>query len=214
MTKVWAFSGLQTSFMKNREWEEVIPFKGLTDLIAEMRTRNLMNQVDVLAIVSHGDRAGVVQLTPPLTNVDAARGQFVQLRSFVKSGGKLIFFACQVAGGKTGDVFLQKISAVMAGCHIIGFIVANEVKGPQPGSIHVYSDNSRRNDEWSEETKWAFDGAITKPPNLEVLWFQQEDPKKGNHCGSDKCPGHIGRGLSHCCNPYRRSGWPQGIREM
>jgi Domain of unknown function (DUF4347) len=213
MNKVWANSGTKSSFMSNDSWKWVIPFTGLSDLVEKLRQKNIANGVDVLAIVAHGDLGGQVQLTPPLTNanVDAARAELVQLRSFIKPGGRLMFLACMAAVGPVGDAFLRKVSQIMTSCEVVGFIVANEVFAPLAGNLKVFSQNSFRNDEWSEETKWALNGSIIKPPNMEVLKFQMKDPSKKNHCGSDKCPGHSRQGIPHCCAPYKRSSWPRWV---
>jgi hypothetical protein len=211
MSKVWAYSGIQSAFLKNTLWEVVIPFTGLADLVDKLREKESPNQVDVLAIVAHGDKAGQVQLTPPLTNVDAARADLVRLRGFIKHGGRLMFLACQAATGVAGDTFLMKISRIIAGCEVVGFVVANQVYAPQAGTVKVFSVNSSRNDEWSEEAKWAVNGSIVRPPAFEVLLYQERDPSGKNHCGSDKCPGHGGRGHKHRCDPYQRSSWPPWI---
>lgn len=209
MTRVWACSGIESAFMHTNAWPETVPFTGLPDLIGKLRDKHLSNQIDVLAIVAHGDRGGCVLLTPPLVDVDAARADLTRLRTFLKPDARLIFFACMSAGGFAGDGFLRGVSQILAGCEVVGFIVANQVFAPLAGTVKVFSQNSTRNDEWSEEAKWALNGSIVRPPAFEVLQCQEKDPSRQNHCGSEKCIGHGGRGLKHRCDPYKRTSWPR-----
>jgi hypothetical protein len=217
MATVWAFSGIQSAFKAGGGWTHAIPFKGLEDLVVELGKQDLTsNTVSKLAIVSHGDNAGVVQLTPPLTtaSMTTSTPHLRSLRDILEPGARVVFYACQVAGGSVGDTFLMSLSRILAGCEVVGFMVANEAFAGVAGSIKVFDAQSSRNDEYSEDTKWAQSGHIVRPPYLEVLHFQQSDPSKKNRCGSDSCLGHAGRGFVQRCSPYKRSKWPAWARDL
>jgi hypothetical protein len=210
--QIWTYSGTETNFIPARPWDKTYSFLGLADLIDRFKTEGLNNKIDVLMIVCHGNLNGILLLQPPLTfqNVDANRPLFIRLGSYLTAGTKLIFVGCTAGGGPDGDTLLQGISKILAGCTVIGFNTANMAYGPTAGPIKVYSQNSTRNDEWSEEAKWAMDGFIIRPPLAEVTEFQDHDPIFKNRCGADRCLlGHAMRGQR--CDPYKRSARPQWL---
>jgi hypothetical protein len=168
-----------------------------------------------MAIVAHGDVAGSVQMSPPLThNTVAAFSQELKaLRNYLKPGAPLMFLACQCAGGPNGDRLLQGISAVVAGNPVIGFICANQVAPGAAGGFKVFAPmpdpKLDRNDEWSPWAKWSTFGTITRQPLYELVTFQNKDPTHKRRCGSIGCPGHSEFG--HQCAPYKRTSWPPWV---
>ena len=212
--KVWAYSGIKSNFMSTTEWQDSFRFDSLPHLVEVLRQHELQHKVDVLAIVAHGDTPGFVALDPPLESVSAAKIELVRLRNFLKSDGRLMFVACQVAGGTKGDEFLCQISTILAGVEIVGFIVANEAFGGFAGGYKIFSQNSTRNDEWSEQAKWAFNGSIIRSPLFEVLSLQSQDPLHKNRCGSNNCMGHDTQSLKSMCYPYKRTSWPKWATQM
>jgi uncharacterized protein DUF4347 len=207
--KVWAYHGTKWTFVRNSEYE-CTPFDGLSDLHRRLKGES-WTAIEELCIISHGDKNGCVDLEPPLTyeSVDSMRNELVRLRGYLNPGVRVMFFACTAGGGEAGDTLLKTLSSIWAGCEVIGFNTANEVQGPKPGrgAVHVFSSTSTRNDEWSEEAKWAVNGAIIRAPFFEVTRFQDSDPQFRNRCGSDACLGHKARG--HRCDPYLRRVWPK-----
>ncbi|MCK6553359.1 DUF4347 domain-containing protein [Candidatus Binatia bacterium] len=209
--QVWAYHGVQSRFVNTTDWT-AIPFGGLPDLYTKMRAESCTH-VDRLCIVAHGDRNGYVDLDPPLTweTVDGMRGDVVKLGQVLNAGARVIFYACTAGGGVEGDRLLTKLSSMWPGRDVIGFNTANETAGPTPGpgAVKSSSKTALRNDEWSNEAKWAHNGKIVRAPLFEFTYFQEHDPLFKNRCGSDGCPGHGAYG--HSCDPYNRRTWPTWV---
>ena len=210
--KLWAVSGIQTPFKNTSEYK-VIGFGGVRDLCASIENES-WRDIEELIVVAHGDLGGHVECAiTPLTmdTIEPQREDLQRLGSYLRKQARVMFLACSCGIGGAGDLLLTRLSSIFAGCDVIGFVVSNKVYGPDPGRgcLHVFSDSSTRNDEWSEQAKWAKDGAVVRPALPEYTGFAERDPTLRNRCGSDNCHGHQRIAVNEHCDPYRRTSWPK-----
>lgn len=209
---VWAVApGVHKVFQKTNAYPVVFDFTNLTDLNKKLQGEGCVGKVDRMVIVSHGDNGGVLMFQPPLQgDARAVQHDLVRLRNFLTPGARVIFIGCIAGSGEAGDILFKSISAILAGCDVVSYVLQNTVYDWATGSWKVArvggAQPVTRDDEWSEAAKWAKNGAIVRSAVEETLTFQTKDPTKKLRCGSEHCPGH-GKG-GDVCDPYRRVVWP------
>jgi len=199
--RVWAFRA--GNFTKDRSsgWSHTIHFKSLKELTEELANNSLEGQVEILAIVAHGDSNGLVQLDRNLTPGTLASfgDELDTLNKFLVTHGKLIFVSCIAGTGKEGDELLTGISKRLPNRHVIGFTIFGgmaqegfptlpgqilEVQHWMPGMPAKLLKGLPTLTEYSYFSKWARNGYITRIPIDE----QSKDEK--HRCAWSLCPGH------------------------
>jgi Domain of unknown function (DUF4347) len=200
-SKVWAFRVGNFVQDSSSGWSYSIRFNSLKELIEALREKKLSGQVETLAIVAHGDAAGLVQLDRDLnrSTIGSFGNALTNLNDFLMPHGKLIFVSCLAALGQEGTELLIGISKYLPNRHIIGFTInggmAQEGLPTLPGQV-LEAENFMRGmpakllkelptlTEYSNFSKWARNGYITKIP-------LQEQIKRPNYrCAWSLCPGH------------------------
>jgi len=128
MTNVWAYrtQELDAKFTVAGEWDQVMEFDTLSQLLDKFRKANLTKgQVRKLGIVAHGDKGGTVQMQP-VDLTKATAGQFVKdfeaLREYLWESARIIFYSCVAAKQAEGSALLNELSSkYFPGRHVIGF---------------------------------------------------------------------------------------------
>ena len=128
MVNVWAYrtEKLGTTFKVAGEWNQVVEFDTLADLLDKFKKANLSSgQVGKLGIVAHGDAPGIVQLKPKELSTKTAHqyaGDFAGLCNYLSKNARVIFYSC-IAGASTGGSFLlnELSKKHFPYRHVIGF---------------------------------------------------------------------------------------------
>lgn len=222
MPGLWV-SAVGGNWVPGNGYEHVMPIFGLTDFIASLYHQDKfgVGSLDRIAILAHGDKPGQILFEGKHAVVDSVsygkyESYFKKMGLFLKPGGRLIFYSCIAGAGKKGDRILTRISRSMPGRFIVGFGViiglgaadfaapteAGRVKnlGGIPSRSLEFQSKQPYANEWIADSKWAWNGMIVRPPNIEVVAIQCKD--KELRCGSIFCAGHSKMG--HRCRVYRR----------
>jgi hypothetical protein len=198
---VWAFRVGNYVAWPPAGWMHAIRFSSLGDLTSELESRGLADNVETLAIVAHGDVAGLVQLDRNLTpgTIGSFSSEIAALGRYISSRGKLVFMSCLAGADRDGDQLLTKLSLLLSNRSIIGFTIkgAKASEGMTCAAGQVYEGDGLLDGmpasqlrglpelrEGSLYSKWAWNGSITRLPTLE----QAKRPK--NKCAKPGCPGH------------------------
>jgi hypothetical protein len=128
MINVWAYrkQDLGSTFTVAGEWNQVILFDTLPDLLEKFTTANIpKGQVRKLGIVAHGDKPGRVQMKPVDLTATTA-GQFKQdfdiLRDYLWKNARIVFYSCIAGQTKEGSALLNELSGkYFPDRHVIGF---------------------------------------------------------------------------------------------
>lgn len=128
MTNVWAYrtQNLGATFAVAGEWNQVMVFNTLPDLLDEFKKANFSKgQVRKLGIVAHGDVPGKVQMQPVDLTVSTAGSfgkDFDALRDYLWINARIIFYSCIAAAKQEGSALLNELSGkYFPGRHVIGF---------------------------------------------------------------------------------------------
>ncbi len=221
MATVWAYRAGVFSEKPETGWSHSIPFSalrsardmelrnlgvrdpGTSDLVERLEARSLAGLVDRLAIVAHGEPGAVFMSGKYFP--EATAGSLRRLSKYLRRGGMLFFASCDAGAGPQGSEFLIRLSRELPG----RVIVAPSIKGffeqfaNEPGNVQEAGSGNRpspgtpRLTEWSNDTKWAFEGRIVRWPSNERKHL------KLMRCANPGCPGHANT-TDRC--PYERWG--------
>ena len=125
LANVWATQVGIFKLPKESEWTHVFNQMGsLKKLVEKLKEGKLQRRVAKLAIVAHGDTAGLVQLDSDMTstNVTSFRLDLADLIDYLTPNGKLIFMSCIAGAGKEGDELLSTISSYLPGRYGLGLL--------------------------------------------------------------------------------------------
>ena len=186
-TGVWAYRIGKALPNPADGWPHVVKIRNFKDLISHLERARLVGNVSKLAIVAHGDSAGLVQMDRNVSpdNVELFADDFGKLATFLTKNGKLMFMACQAGLANEGTHLLKKISSylnpdqVVVGFSINGFWVGESSPGlagnifEAPKSMRGMPlkeyKGSKRMTEDSVFAKWAQDGRIIRLPLQEEI---------------------------------------------
>jgi Domain of unknown function (DUF4347) len=201
----------------NSGWDKQFEFSdGWPEIVERLRALKVKNSVAKLAVVAHGDKAGLVKLNPDFTPamVTPFRTEISQLGEFLTQNGKLMFCACVAGQGDAGSDLLNRMSVLIPNRNVIGFEVQGQIASlgqpnrtgvlkvyNQRGNLpaHVVTDvvdekGGRNLSEYSWFSKWSLNGKIIHLP------FYEQGSNDKKRCGSPNCPGHDRAGQQ--CQKY------------
>ena len=145
MVNVWAYrrENLGTSFKVAGEWNQVVEFGTLPDLLEKFKTTKLPSgQVGKLGIIAHGNTPGVVQLKPTDLSKKTAHqyaGDFAALCHYLSNNARVIFYSCIAGQSAAGSFLLNELSKKhFPNRHVIGFErygVASETIDEPAGTV-------------------------------------------------------------------------------
>lgn len=151
MSNVWSFytgarPSISTAAAPRTEWTYLFPFSNLNNLLDQMNDAHLRGRIDKLAIQTHGNLNGELQLEGALSETYLRLYStyflplFNRLRWFLKRDAYLIFSSCGYPSGANGvggafEDLIIAISRILPGRTIVSFEkeVHNNSLWTQPG---------------------------------------------------------------------------------
>jgi hypothetical protein len=185
---IWAY--VEGAFRPGNGWDDVISLRAignLSELLVQLETLGAVGQVARLAIVAHGDRAGVVSTDPPMNQASIFRdpnvcGPISSLRRHLAARAHVLLYSCIAGARAEGSAFLCALSSFWPGSTVVGFNTSGEISpyhftagdifdtgGEFTGGTVLHGRTSAalralRMTEKSASAKWARDGAIIRMP--------------------------------------------------
>ena len=214
-------------------YSHCVGFWTLDNLVSNIKGEGL-SSVTRLAVLAHGDSAGLIQLDKNLTYGSLSTfAQPLKKLSGLMPYGKLIFFSCLSGLGWQGDRLLCAISTHLRNVQVIGFTVkgwgpgtvggaalrAGDFAATPAGSIYdaghlgqtdpsAYKGKPFLN-EYSPNAKVAVNGWIVRAPRREILNRQLGKDANKKALNPSKLCGSVSckghKKIGHVCHPYRRA---------
>lgn len=185
---IWAYR--VGAFGPGNGWNDVISLPindNLAFLVNELERKGLRNKVRKLAIVAHGDRGGLVQTSPTMTQVSIFQsavvcGYISTLRDYLLPNAKVILISCMAGAGTEGTSFLRALSTFWKNRIVIGFTTNGEFNPYYTVAGDIFDTGmqitggtilntlppeeliTRRMTEASNSSKWARNNSIIRFP--------------------------------------------------
>jgi len=174
---------------------------GLASLVDYLERSHLRGGVNQLALVAHGDEAGVVQLDRNLTarNSSEFEADFGKLKDYLTFDAWVTFYSCIAGKEQRGTDLLVSVSRLLAGRTIVGFEMFGLI-GPagslnSPGTMKatesslpqiaiMASSQHGLLNPWCPWAKRARDGKLLHIPALE------QNGRFNKTCANPGCSGH------------------------
>jgi hypothetical protein len=125
---LWAYRkhNLGATFVPAGEWDEVIEFDSLPDLISKVNDKKIARgQMRKLGVVAHGDVPGRIEMVPQdlmASTVDQFSESFRALEPYLWESARIIFYSCIAGQAPAGSALLNALSSqYFPGRHVIGF---------------------------------------------------------------------------------------------